>query len=62
MNKIQNSQPLTPPSPLREEGKGEGRSFGIENWNLFGLPARSRFGEGRDLEFVIWNLKSYYAL
>jgi hypothetical protein len=24
-------------------------SLGIEIWNLFRLPARSRFGEGRDL-------------
>jgi hypothetical protein len=31
-------------------------SFGIGAWNLFGLPTRSRFGEGRDLSFGIWNL------
>jgi hypothetical protein len=54
MDKIQNPQTPSPfPSPPRGEGWGEGQSLDIGAWNLFGLPARSRSGEGRDLKFGI---------
>jgi len=34
----------------------------LVDWNLFGLPARSRFGEGRDLEFGAWDLDHQWRL
>jgi hypothetical protein len=37
MNKIQNSQPPHPSLSPGGRGMGEGQSFGIENWNLFGI-------------------------
>jgi hypothetical protein len=34
---VQIRNPLTPPSPLGGEGKGEGRSFEIGIWILLGI-------------------------
>jgi hypothetical protein len=56
MTKIQNSKtPRVFSLPIGERAGVRG-NWKIGNWDLFGLPARSRFGEGRDLGFVIWDL------
>jgi hypothetical protein len=64
VHRAETPHPVPLPLPACRQAGGEGgdegarlfRSFEFGVWRLFGLPARSRFGEGRDLDFGIWIL------